>query len=97
MTKLEKLAQRLNDYFREALAHELQARFSIDVITECQFELGDSATAFLTSGRLVTTRTDKRPLTAKQRAFIDAYETGYVDAMIVVRAAAVRFDKVPII
>lgn len=78
-TKLQKLANTLNEEFREKLTEACREKFGIEV--EHRFD-------FFGSGRLVTTRVDGEDFTPEQHAFIGAYSDGFGAALTIVRLKA---------
>lgn len=76
MTKLEKMARKLNDDFRDILIAEMREKFGIEV--ENYFDI-------LGSMRLITTRVDEKAFTPKQLAHLRAFSDGYGKAMDIVR------------
>ena len=76
MTKLEKMARRLNDDFREILVEEMREACGIEV--ENYFDIFGAM-------RLVTTRTDGEDFTPEQLAHLKAFSDGYCKAMDLVR------------
>jgi hypothetical protein len=79
MTKLEKMADQLNEAFRDKLIQEMKKEFGIEV--ENNFNIFDM--------RLHTTRTDGKKFTAKQHAHLKAYSEGFGAAMSLVKQAAI--------
>lgn len=78
MKKLDKMACILNDEFRGRLAGAMSEMFGIELETGVQ----------LLSGNIVTQRVDGEPFTEEQRAYLKAYEDGYLAALRRVRAEA---------
>ena len=76
MTKIEKLARKLNDDFRDILVVEMREACGVEV--ENYFDI-------LGSMRLVTVRVDGEDFTPEQHAHLKAFSDGYVKAMDLVR------------
>lgn len=66
----DRIRRELNENIRELLPVAFKEEFNIDI----------SMTYNLFSGRMVTARLDKRPLTKSQYKWVQAYEKGYTDA-----------------
>lgn len=74
-TKLEKMANKLNDDFRGKIVEAMQAKFGLEV--ENNFSIFDM--------RLHTSRVDGEDFTPEQHAYLEAYSTGFGQAMSIVR------------
>lgn len=76
-TKAQKIASELNDEFRNDLRDAMFEKFSIDVVTEFGLFSG-----------LQTRRVDGEEFTVEQKEFADAFEKGFICAMVRVRKYA---------
>ena len=75
-TKLQKMADKLNEDFRTKIVEAMKEKFGIEV--ENEFSIFDM--------RLHTTRVDGEDFTAEQHAYLEAFSTGFGEAMNLVRA-----------
>lgn len=75
-TKLEKLADKLNEEFRSLLPAEMLKRFNIE--TETYFNIF--------AMELITTRKDGTDFTPEQMQYLAGYSEGYAAAMKIVKA-----------
>jgi len=76
--KLEKMADELNEAFRDDLPAAMLEKYGMEVITTWNF----------ISQGLVTVRRDGQDFTPDQMLFVEAYEAGYLKAMSRVQNAA---------
>jgi hypothetical protein len=74
-TKLQKMANQLNEEFSGELKEAMREKFSIEI--ESEFNIF--------SMRLVTTRVDGNDFTEDENRFIEAFSDGYGRAMRIVR------------
>lgn len=74
-TKLEKCALRVNDQFSEKLKAAFKAKFNR--------ELETSYNIFAMA--LISQPADGRPFTKEQKAWAEAFDAGYSEAMTIVR------------
>ena len=80
-TKLQKMADKLNEEFRVELTKIMKEKYSINV----QHEFS------IISMKLHTYRTDNEDFTVEQMAFIEAYSDGFCTAMeLVLKEAKIR-------
>jgi hypothetical protein len=70
-TKVEKLAKKINESYRDLLAAKFKEKFGLDIVTS--FNLGTMS--------LVSQRMDRRNFTRAQKEFIWTFEAGYIAAM----------------
>ena len=77
MTKIQKLARKLNEDFRDLLAFEMVQRFGVEI--ETLFNIVSD------TGNIVSTRKDGRSFTRAQHEFMQAFEAGFTSAMVIVR------------
>jgi hypothetical protein len=73
-TKLEKMAEKLNEDFREKIIETMREKFGIEV--ENNFSIFDM--------KLYTTRVDGEDFTPEQDAYLEAYSNGFGQAMSIV-------------
>lgn len=74
MTKLEKIAAKLNDEFRDILAAEVKSRFDIEIETNMN----------ILGLQIVSTRLDGEDFTSEQMQFCQIFQDGYSAAMKIV-------------
>lgn len=73
MTKLEKARLAINERFRQSLPQKFHEKFGVRIVTEWSFlEMA-----------VYSQRVDGKPLTDEQRMFIDAFDCGYAQSLIV--------------
>lgn len=74
-TKLQKMADKLNDEFRNLLDAEFEKRYGLKLITEFN----------IFSMKMISYREDEEELTLEQMNFVAGYSEGYAAAMNQVR------------
>jgi len=74
--KLQKMAEKLNEDFRDKVVEEMRDRFGIEV--ENNFNIVDM--------KFYTSRIDGEDFTPSQRIYLEAYSKGFGEAMSIVRA-----------
>jgi hypothetical protein len=77
-TKLDKCATRLNDQFTDKMKAAFLSKFGRELDT----------TFNIFSMRLVSAPADGEPFTPEQKAWVEAFDTGYSEAMGLVREMA---------
>lgn len=77
-TKLQKMAVKLNEDFRDELTKIMKEKYSIDV----QHEFN------IISMRLHTNRIDGQDFTVEQIVFVEAFSEGFAKAMSIVEKSA---------
>ena len=75
MTKLEKMAHKLNEDFRDKLVDAVKSKFDFEIKNEFD----------IFSMKLIIFRKDGLELTKDQHDFIEAYSNGFIDALNIVR------------
>jgi len=75
-TKLEKMADKLNEDFRTKIIEAMREKFGIEV--ENEFSIFDL--------RLHTTRIDGKDFTVEQHTYLEAFSAGFGEAMNLVSA-----------
>ena len=77
-TKLARMAEHLNEEFREVLKMEMKKRYGINIETSSNFF----------TGCIYSTRTDGAEFTPEQHSFMNSFGDGFAAALIIVRQAA---------
>ncbi len=77
-TKLEKCALRVNDSFTEKLKGAFAAKFNRQLETSYN----------IFAMRLISEPADGEPFTQEQKDFVEAFDGGYTEAMLIVREMA---------
>lgn len=80
MSKLEKMASKLNNDFRSICDTSMLKRFG--VVTKTEFNIFDM--------QLRTSREDGKTFTSDQSQFLSGFSEGYAEAMNAVKRAAVE-------
>ena len=75
MTKIEKLAKKLNEDFRDILAAEFAEEFDVELESWWN----------IVKNRMISSRKDGKAFTRKQLDYIQAFESGFTRAMTIVR------------
>jgi len=78
MTKMWRLASKLNEDFRKIIAAEMLERYGVKIETDYN----------LLSGNVVSTRLDGKGFTGEQIKWLRTFEEGFCAAMKIVREEA---------
>lgn len=82
-TKLEKCARRVNDEFTDKLKAAFVAKFNRELETNYN----------IFAMQLISQPADGEPFTQEQKDWVDAFDAGYVEAMSIVRDAALETSR----